>query len=94
MNQKRVLAILGSPHVNGITGSMLNYSRPYPEKDREMLGEAGEYEIRLKSQDIGNCETIKLSKFHIQFIQFQTNILSHFSFFMKKYFYLNSLNCI
>ncbi len=52
MNQKRVLAILGSPHVNGITGSMLNYSRPYPEKDREMLGEAGEYEMRLKSQDI------------------------------------------
>lgn len=52
MNQKRVLAILDSPHVNEMTGSMLNYSRPYPEKDREMLGEAGEYEIRLKSQDI------------------------------------------
>lgn len=52
MNQKRVLAILDSPHVNEMAGSMLNYSRPYPEKDREMLGEAGEYEMRLKSQDI------------------------------------------
>lgn len=41
MNQKRVLAILGSPYVNGITGSMLNYSRPYPEKDREMLEKRG-----------------------------------------------------